>query len=106
MQQVKSNTFKKINYQIFLEMPKYMYKRNTMFNFHVIHKKTPKLNTTTCKFLFFFKRFEKMQKVKSNTFKKINYQIFLEMPKDMYKRNTIFNFHVIDKKTPKLKNNT
>ena len=41
-------------------------------------KKTPKLKTNTCEFLLFYsKTLKKMQKVKSNTIKKINYNIFV-----------------------------
>jgi len=111
IEQFETNTKSEVwhlqKYQLwyFTQKFKFVYKTSKILNFQVFLKKTPKLKTTTCKFLIFLKKFEKMQKVKSNTFKKINYQIFLEIPKYMYKPNTIFNFHVIHKKTPKLKTN-
>ena len=103
---MKSNTFKNINYNIFQNNSRLVSKTSKILYFHVFLKKTPKLKTATWKFLFFSKKFEKMQKVKSNTIKKINYHIFLKIPKFMYKTNPIFNFHVIHKKPQKLKTNT
>ena len=54
-----------------------MSKTNKILNFLVVLKRTPKSETNTCEFLFFLRDENKMQKVKSNTFKNINYHCFL-----------------------------
>ena len=57
-------------------MTKLRYKMGKIPNSQVLLQNTQKSKTNTCEFLFFgSKKFKKMKKVKSNTFKNINYHI-------------------------------
>ena len=107
MQKVKSSTFKKINYLLFLKIPKFMCKTNPIFNFQFIHKKTPKLKTNTCKSLLFFQTIWNKYKKWSLTPSKISIIIFFKKNSRFVSRTSkILNFHVSLNKTQKLKTNT
>ena len=65
-----------------------------MLNFHVVLKILRNRRLTHTNF-YFFKKFLKMQKVKSNTLKKVNYHIFLKMLKLECNTRKILYFHVV-----------
>ena len=59
-------------------MEKFMYKMDKIPNFHVLLQNTSKSKINSCEFVFLlFKKVETMHKVKSNTFKNVNYKNFL-----------------------------
>ena len=92
---------------IFFEtFPSFPSRSSKIINFHVFHKKTPKLKTNTCKFLFFSKQFQKCKKW-CLTPSQISIIIFLKtILRFLSRASKIINFHVFLKKTPKLKTNT
>jgi len=70
IQKAKSNTWKNIKYDIFHNNSRFVYKTSKTLNFQDFLKKTPKLKTTTCKFLFFFQKIWKKCKKWSLTHSK------------------------------------
>ena len=102
----RSLTPSKISIIIFIKtIRRFMFTMRKVLNFHVFLKEIPKLKTNTCEFYFFSNLFGKMHKVKSNTFKNINYHIFQNNPQISVQngQNTSFLFFFL--KTPKLKTN-
>jgi len=92
--------------QISKKIPRFLSRMRKVLNFHVFLKEIPKLKTNTCEFYFFSNLFGKMHKVKSSTFKNINYHIFQNNSKIsvMNEQNTKFSW--FSTKTTKLKTNT
>ena len=81
-----------------------MTKINQILNFHVLLKKLQNRRLTHANFYSFcFQKLKRMQKVKSNTFKNINYNIFQNNSRFVSKTSKILNFHIFLKKLQNLR---